>query len=185
MSANNQKQKTDLQVDQQIDQLASGIPPLHLSTKFPSDFPFQMPEEGVMGIMRITQQTNRLIPPPDELIKYPEEFQKAFLESLSAPHQRAAKEQEHRHHCENKKIELEEKMQIETDITLRIFALLGTFVLFSTIIGSVVCAYFGMEKAAIALASTAVISVCSAFFKVKDKNTDKKEENNEEEKKKE
>ena len=79
MSANNQKQKTDLQVDQQIDQLVSGIPPLHLSTKFPSDFPFQMPEEGVMGIMRITQQTNRLIPPPDELMKYPEEFQKAFL----------------------------------------------------------------------------------------------------------
>jgi len=49
MSANNQKQKTDLQVDQQIDQLASGIPPLHLSTKFPSDFPFQMPEVRCYG----------------------------------------------------------------------------------------------------------------------------------------
>lgn len=72
----------------------------------------------------------------------------------------------HRHDCEIKKIENEQKNSEESWKVVKITAFLGFFVILLTICGSVFCAYHGKETAAVTLGSTAIIAVCGAMVKL-------------------
>lgn len=112
------------------------------------------------------QKTSRIIPPPEEFVGYPTEVQMAFLENMKAQRVRADKEQEHRHISELKRIENEKISTTASFDIIKITAVLGFFVLLSTVIGSIFCAIFDHENVAITLASTAIVAICGAMIKL-------------------
>lgn len=117
-------------------------------------------------LMGFFQQTSRIIPPPEEFERYPQKVQDSFLECLNEQRNRANKEQEHRHICELKRIENEQKRSDASYNMMRITAVLGFTVLLFTISGSILCAYFGFEKTAITLGSSAVVAICGSIVKL-------------------
>lgn len=147
-----------------LQEVSYGVEPHGIKTQYQQAPSFQFPAGSqVMGVF---QQTSRVIPPPEEFERYPQKVQDSFLECLNDQRVRANKEQEHRHVCESRKIENEQKNLEASWKIVKITAFLGFSVLLLAICGSVFCAYHGKESAAITLGSTAIIAICGAMVKL-------------------
>ena len=106
------------------------------------------------------------IPPPEELVKYPEEFQEQFLQSLKDRQIMAEKEQQHRHQCENKQLECDQQnVQCAFGI-LKVCACFGFLVLLTIIGAAVLCANAGHDGVAKVFASTTIAVILGAAVKL-------------------
>lgn len=147
-----------------LQEISKGVEPHGIKMQYQQTPPF--PFSSGSQVMGVFQQTSRVIPPPEEFERYPQKVQDAFLECLNEQRIRANKEQEHRHVCENIRIENEQKSSEASWKMGRLTAFLGFSVILFALSGSVFCAYLGKESTAITLGSTAIIAICGAMVKL-------------------
>lgn len=114
----------------------------------------------------VSQFRSSPIPPPDELVRYPQEFQDQFLQTLKDRQSMAEREQQHRHQCEKTQLEYDQKNVQKAFGILKLSAFLGFIILLIVIGAAILCANAGHEGVAITFATTTIAAIIGAAVKI-------------------
>lgn len=143
--------------------------PLKMRETFTADlaqFPFPMPYASMPYTFSQKVVRSSPIPPPDELVRYPQEFQDQFLQTLKDRQSMAEKEQQHRHQCEKTQLEYDQKNVQKAFGILKLSAFLGFIILLIVIGAAIFCANAGHEGVAITFATTTIAAIIGAAVKI-------------------
>lgn len=128
--------------------------------------PFASEQARYKTTYAVSQFRSSPIPPPDELVRYPQEFQNQFLQTLKDRQSMAEREQQHRHLCEKTQLEYDQKNVQKAFGILKLSAFLGFTVLLIVIGAAILCANTGHEGVAITFATTTIAAIIGAAVKI-------------------